>query len=368
MKEDGHISTPEALSTFKLALSLRSSAPRVEAHYHFYENSIESNPQNDKASDCENWVLFEGRKYCSPDFKKSLEFSSTTESSTLELPFDRATGDGPLAILYADIESPQFAAFHQVLAKDANEGKKTYRYRYRPNEARRQETSPVLPVSGYGVELALKRTDYIVIDDREAAQDSKQQPLSQNVELDEEDEVADLKPLSQTELALLGAKAASYILENDNPLDALVKLSQDFPKFSSSIAAYEVSKSFEDERSETFGAEVRDGVNALWVNGLQLIERQIQPHGLVDILRRERKLIDGVRSLGFTGKEAVSLLGHQQVSDVKADSSQLPDRYDWTDRSEDGKVILWLNDLEKDELYEDYPKSLMGVSEFLRLD
>lgn len=230
----------------------------------------------------------------------------------------------------------------------------TYRLRYRRGDGEQS----ALSVSGYGVELALKRTDYIVIDDREAAQDQK--PIASSVDLDEEEEVADLKPLSTSEVAFLGVKAASFILQNENPLEALVKLTQDFPKFSTSIAAHEVSEDFAAEFEENRSLKVPPGINWLWMNGVQLIERQVEPFTLVDMVRRERKLINGVRNLGFNGKQAVSLLGHKKIATAKSEAGST--RYDWTDRSEDGRVILWLNDLENDAIYEDYPKTLSAVS------
>ena len=284
----------------------------------------------------------------------ALLIDSSTPKS---LPFDRVLGHGKEAILYADIRSPGFPILHQTLAASARKWQLSYKLRYRHND---DESRPALPVSGYGVELALKRTDYIVIDDREDEVDNGQKPLTNVVELDETEELADLKPLSQSELISLGVKAASFVMHSESPLDALVKLTQDFPKFSASIAAHEVSEAFVKEREENIGQRVPGGINYLWINGMQLTERQIQPHGLVDILRRERNLIDAVRSLGFNAKEVVSLLGHESVSSAKAEDA--PTRYDWTDKLEDGKAILWLNDLENDERYEEYSKSLMAVS------
>lgn len=226
--------------------------------------------------------------------------------------------------------------------------------RYRRSDIHRE----ALPVSGYGVELALKRTDYIVIDDRDASQDT-QKPLASGVDLDEDEEVADLKPLSTSELASLGIKAASFILQNDNPFETLVKLTQDFPKFSASIATHEVSSDFEAEFEQNRAQQVPPGINWLWMNGAQLIERQIEPFALVDMVRRERKLINGVRDLGFNGKQAVSLLGHRKIAVAKSDSGSA--RYDWTDNLEDGRVIIWLNDLENGPLYAEYPRTLTSV-------
>lgn len=210
--------------------------------------------------------------------------------------------------------------------------------------------------------MALKRTDYIVIDDREAeAADNAQKPLSKkDVTLEAEEEISDIRPLSTSELSDLGLKAASFIAESDKPFETFVKLIQDFPRYSSSLSQHNASDAFIQEYEEG-RPEVPGGINFLWMNGVQLIERQIEPYALVEMLRRERKLIQGVRDLGLTGKQAVSLLGHAKVAQAKSDDSDAS-RYDWTDRTEDGKVLIWLNDLENDERYEEYPKTLASVS------
>lgn len=63
LKAGGHIPNPEALSTFNLALSLRSAAPRIEAHYQYYATAVEPLVAE---SNCQNWVLLEGKQYCTP--------------------------------------------------------------------------------------------------------------------------------------------------------------------------------------------------------------------------------------------------------------------------------------------------------------
>ena len=278
------------------------------------------------------------------------------------LPFDRVLGLGKDAILYADPASTSFGPFHDALSKAARQGDLSYRLRYRrSNDASR---SP-LPVSGYGVKLDLKRTDYIVIDDREGGQKTGQKPVAADVDLDATEDVADLKPLSSSELASLGLKAASFILKSENPLDALVKSTQDFPKFSASIASHEVTQDFVEEQEKNVAAGVPSGINFLWMNGVQLIERQVEPFALIEMIRRERKLIDGVRELGFSGQQAVSLLGHSEIASSKADDE--PPRFDWTDRLENGKAVMWLNDLEKDARYQKFPSDLTAVCKRLIL-
>jgi UDP-glucose:glycoprotein glucosyltransferase len=231
----------------------------------------------------------------------------------------------------------------------------TYRLRYRRN----LDIEPrALPVSGYGVELALKRTDYIVIDDREAGVTAK--TANRDSKLTDAAEESDLKPLSSSEVASLGPKVASFILQSETPFEALVKVLQDFPKFSASVAIHNASADFIAEAEENRGHTVPPGISHLWINGMQLIERQIQPFTLIDLVRRERNLLDGVRNLGLDGKEAITLLGHQAVSASKTAEDSL--RFDWTDEQEESKAILWLNDLEGDDMYSDFADNVQAVS------
>ena len=365
----------EELSTFKLALSLRSAAPRVEAHFQFYSTAVEGSASGDQTA-CGQWILYEGGQYCSPSLDERHGTVTNHETQERELPFDLKQGRGPDAVLYADITSPEFGPFHQLLAAKAQAGEVTYRLRHVRSaaDAAKGDGLERLPVNGYGVELALKRTDYIVIDDREAdaaaeakadtaskkAKKSKKQAAAAaaavEVVLDAEEDVSDLKALAKSELAELGMSTADYILRSEDPFATLLKVSQDFPKYSSSIAAHNASEAFVAEHRGNRAVLVPAGTNVIWMNGVQLTDRQIQPLALVDTVRRERAMINGVRELGLTGKEAVDVLGHKAVAASKAEAA--PPRFDWRDALEDGRVIIWLNNLEKDARYSDFPTSL----------
>ncbi|QPC73004.1 hypothetical protein HYE68_003756 [Fusarium pseudograminearum] len=355
LQEDRHIIARDALSTFKLSLSLRAAAPRIEAHYQYYSTAVDPESQIDGAGKCQSWALIDNQKYCSPELDAAVEGKVVSKQAKV-LPFDRVLGLGKDAILYADPTHASFGPFHDALSKAARQGDVSYRLRYRRNPG---VSNTPLPVSGYGVKLDLKRTDYIVIDDREASQETQKPHIVADVDLDTDEEVADLKPLSSSELASLGLKTASFILKSDSPLDALLKSTQDFPKFSASIASHEVTQGFAEEQEKNVAAGVPSGINFLWMNGVQLIERQIEPFTLIEMIRRERKLIDGVRELGFNGQQAVSLLGHSEIASSKADDE--PPRFDWTDRLEDGKAVMWLNDLEKDARYQKFPSDLTAL-------
>lgn len=260
-----------------------------------------------------------------------------------------------MSILYADLTSPTFGVFHKTLIKTAREHKTSYRVRYRRPLSPHPASS--LVVSGYGVELALKRTDYIVIDDRE--KDGKSD-LVEKISLEDKDVGADLKPLSKSELLRLGLKSSSFVMQSENPLDALLRLSEDFPKYSGAMAAYNVSSDFRAEHNHNREVMLLPGNNVMWMNGLQLADRQIDAFTLLDLMRKERKLISQVQAVGITAAEAVKLLSHEKIAKPAGDGG--PVRYHWSDESEGGNVILWLNDIEKDAAYENWPVALNAVS------
>lgn len=254
-----------------------------------------------------------------------------------------------------------FKEFHQTLSALVKEGQISYRVRYRPP----QHWSPrPLYVSGYGVELALKRTDYIVIDDRDAGQKEPSNGEANKVSDIEGDSPDDLRPLSSSEVSRLGVNTVSYVMDSDNPLDTLVKVSQDFPKYSAKIAAHNATtKLLQDIRSSRLGM-LPSGVNVMWINGVQMDARKIDAYSLLDHLRRERRLIEKFRDLGISAQEAVDLLSHKLLGESLEQDA--PQRYNYRDEIEGGGVLIWLNDLEKDAKYDSWPGELGAVSESIR--
>ncbi|KAH5085410.1 hypothetical protein HBH95_026520 [Parastagonospora nodorum] len=356
LHNDGHITEPEALASFEFALSVRSAAPRIEAHYQFYNTSVEPSLLAEQTNACDIWISFGGKQYCSPQFTEP--FGDIKSERTYELPFDRTLGNSSAlpAILYADITAPQFKSWHDMLSKTAKEGKTSYRIRHKPSN--KASKSPLV-VNGYGVELQLKRTDYIVIDDRQKdeSQPSGQKPLVTG--LDEDQEVADLKPLSKDEVSDLGVKAASFVMKSDQPMDTLLKLVQDFPKYSSIIAGQNVSESFLEEHTKNREFLLPTGFNMIWINGVQIPARDVNPYSLLSHLRRERTLINGIRSQGLSAPDVVALLSHEAIAATQTQDE--PQRYDFRDEIEGGNVIMYLNDIEKDDRYESWPTDLRAL-------
>jgi UDP-glucose:glycoprotein glucosyltransferase len=251
-----------------------------------------------------------------------------------------------------------FRDFHETLSDMAKQGQISYRVRYRPPQ---HWISRPLFVSGYGVELALKRTDYIVIDDRAAEQLEEKGAKGSPTDPDEikEDAPEDLQPLSSSEVTRLGLNSVSYVMDSADPLDTLIRMSQNFPKYSSIVAAHnatgEVAQEIRHNRLKTLPG----GYNVMWINGIQMDKQQIDAFSLLEHLRRERKLIEKFRCLGLSANDAVKLLSHSLLTEAQAGGEE--QRYDYRDNLEGGQVIIWLNNLEKDDRYETWPGDLDSV-------
>ncbi|KAL8945096.1 MAG: hypothetical protein Q9211_000369 [Gyalolechia sp. 1 TL-2023] len=357
VQDDGHVTSPEALSSLQFALSIHSAAPRIEAHYQYYDTSVEPSLMVAQDAACPVWIHFEGKQYCSPTLDRAQQDVENLKGLEI-LPFDRVLGEvsgqpGPPSILYADITSPLFGQFHQTVSTTARNGQTSYRVRYRPAASTARQP---LVMNGYGVELALKRTDYIVIDDRggDENEETSEIPSPEPEEIVlETEELADLKPLSSSELAGLGLKTASFVMSSDEPLDTLIKVSQDFPKHSSAIARRNVSAELLAEHRNNREIVVPAGYNVIWMNGMQVEARQMDAFALLERMRRERSLIGSLRDIGFSGLEAVQLLSHPSIAESKVGGED--QRYDYRDILEGEKIIVWLNDIEKDRRYQEWP-------------
>lgn len=304
---------------------------------------------------CPVWVYLDGQQYCSPALDRAQQPISLPDADD-ELPFDRVLGansEGPSSILYADITHPLFGQFHNIVSQTARDGRSTYRLRYRrPNIA---GNGPFY-VSGYGVELVLKRTDYIVIDDRDAQQNDAADAAQISLEQVQEDDVTDLKPLTSSEVASLGINAASFIASSSDPFESLFQISSDFPRYSSVLASANATKEFRAEHRANRERFLPSGYNVFWINGVQVEPRQINAYSLLDHLRRERRIIGDLQKIGLTATEAISLISSEVIAEAQANDS--PQRFDWRDDTEADQVLMWLNDLEQDKRYAAWPSSL----------
>lgn len=153
------------------------------------------------------------------------------------------------------------------------------------------------------------------------------------------------------------------IANSSNQLEALTELSQNFPRYASELAHRVVlNVSLVEEVQENY-QKAQAGVNMMWLNGVTVDEKDINPYGLLGLLRKERHVMRSLASLGLSPDRSVDLLTHRAIYTSQQDSAGTLDGiFDASDRPEGGDVIVWWNDLTKDSRYARWNPSLTGVS------
>ncbi|RCI03876.1 hypothetical protein CU098_007561 [Rhizopus stolonifer] len=334
---------------FKAALAIHEAAPRIESYHQYYRESV--TPTLSQYDDqCGTWIQIGKQQFCSIESFKEYKGSYLPIEV---LAFDHVVRPKnelkkvPVLVLYTDRFSAEFSDFYRHLT-----------------------TSP-LYLSAYGVELALKKTDYLVIDDRSseaASKDSIKEKLSKmgrkiGQSLFHTNQKAKIDPLTPAEIQKLGLKAAQYVAKSTNPLETLTQLSQDFPKYAKSVSEVELDVAFEKEVIENQHSLLRAGLNAIWLNGKGLEYSQINPFYLIRALRSERKLIKSFERLGLTPKQAIQVISNPALTAAdRASSEGNSEIYDVRDTPEN-PFIVWWNDIEKDKKYSGWTDDM---EEYLR--
>lgn len=84
---------------------------------------------------------------------------------------------------------------------------------------------------------------------------------------------------------------------------------------------------------------------------ISLTNFYVRTHRLLRLLRKERALILSLTSLGLSPGEAVDLLTHPAIGDAQSTKGVTDGLFDASDRLEEGKAIVYWNDIEKDKRY-----------------
>ncbi|XP_047456701.1 UDP-glucose:glycoprotein glucosyltransferase 2 isoform X2 [Mugil cephalus] len=379
IKKAGQFLTDLQVNLLKFALALRSYSPAVHA-----SQQIASDEPPPEA--CPAFVSIHGQQSCSTkDIKKLLKAAAGRPKPYLYKNDHTYPGVNktsvPVVILYAEIGTKKFTSFHKVLSEKAREGTLLYVLRHFVADVKPRK----MLLSGYGVELAIKSTEYKAMDDTKV-KDSK---AAVNAEDDDNDEVqgfffgtlkkshpelqeqlAELRkhlldsnnnmaPLKVWEMQDLSFQAAARIMSvpKFDSLKLMRDLSQDFPSKARSLTRVavkqEMRKEIEENQkhlSETIGVQPGDG--ELFINGLHIDLDIHNPFSILDILREEARVLEGLHNLGIKGEDQGKLL-RLPVNAVD-DSYALDIRH---------PAIMWMNDVENDPMYRGWPT---GIQELLR--
>ncbi|CAN6621430.1 hypothetical protein TRVA0_008S02234 [Trichomonascus vanleenenianus] len=336
-------------------LALHEPSALIQAYYQYYETNIEPK----LSEECENVLYYGGEYICDVDSVFALK--TVTGDDIVEiLPTDRLFGSNvyaPVAILYADLASETFATFHSHLVASAMSGKIQYIVRYKPSE----EISEKERLSGYSVELALKRTDYLVIDDRnKEARETPEEEDMENIEGQgaakpiKNLQVKQDAPISTKDLSSLGYKAAGYIINNEgDKFEALANVSLDFPKYSYAISQLPPDGLvFQDVKANSLAGIFRPGYNSLLINGAPIMPLEGDIYKVSEAVERERALAEGLaREFGISKSKSHELIANNYVGEASGIDHAI--RYDYRNLG-----LIWLNDVDRDPQFKGFPNDV----------
>ncbi|ODV78429.1 glycosyltransferase family 24 protein [Suhomyces tanzawaensis NRRL Y-17324] len=375
--------------------------PRVQAHHDFYKSivqpefgerivkecSVDSFGNKVKRGPNQPWVLYNNKLYCSSDDLYALQTDKATKFKPR--PFDRVIGDNykaPLLILYGDINAPSFADMFSNLYESAKTGKIRFIWRYTPSTNSKKSVDTL---SGFGVDVSLKRNDYVVIDDRDIKNKKGTQkgkpskPLNINKDLWKILQTSELKPVSKQNFNELSSKLTSLVLlkqyNNITEYDLLNLILSEFPKLASYIGEatnLRHLKDIEDQFVRNRNAGLSDDSYGLYINGAPLHSLELDSLNLMEKIEDELSIIHDLKSLGLTPRQAKFLIKKfALLSAVK--QTQFRNGNTVMGHNENRfrvyenvftaggfkrkRGVVFLNDIEKDNTYEEYSKDRKEV-------
>lgn len=159
---------------------MHTTSPRIQAHFQIAKDVISH-------GDCKTktFVTIGNRVACSiGELKKGLERNDAGDSEEEIYSFDHiypgSENNSVTTVLYSEIGTEDFNKFHEVLKKEATNG----RVKYVSRHFIKNLSTEKVRLSGYGVELHLKSTEYKSQDDSPRMDDVTEEPIDVDMEVD----------------------------------------------------------------------------------------------------------------------------------------------------------------------------------------
>ncbi|CAH2068789.1 unnamed protein product, partial [Iphiclides podalirius] len=384
---------PEQLRMAKLALSMHLTSPTVRM---FDEIAIQNGA---KAVPCDTYVDIASRKICDTDALRDIlkvynQYDPAEyglETYLLDHSYLSSDNKSLTAILYGELGSTDFTNKHKILASYADMGAINYIVRWNVKPHGR----PKLRLSGYGVELQLKSTEYKSQDDTTPKESDAGDTVDPSVEEDENDpqnqidgfnfgrlknlfpalrtplerfrrhlseSSEELAPLKVWQMQALSMQAAAAVMDahdagGDEALRVLTSIAQNFPMQTKSLIHVNVPRSFRDEvlyNQDVWSSSLglRPAEPLLLVSGAQYDAEEVDVMALLAALREDVGPMNTLHALGLPKKLINKLM-----------SMELGEAYTWEEYGLDIRdtSITWLNDLENDDQYRRWPSSYMEL-------
>ncbi|XP_032133392.1 UDP-glucose:glycoprotein glucosyltransferase 2 isoform X2 [Sapajus apella] len=372
LKKAGQFLDNLHINLLKFAFSIRAYSPAIQ----MFQQIAADEPPPDG---CNAFVVIHKKHTCKiNEIKKLLKKAASRTRPYLfkgDHKFPTNKENLPVVILYAEMGTRAFSAFHKVLSEKAQNGEILYVLRHYIQKP----SSRKMYLSGYGVELAIKSTEYKALDDTQVktvtnttVEDETEANEVQGFLFGKLKEIySDLRdnltafqkyliesnkqmtPLKVWELQDLSFQAASQIMSTPvyDAIKLMKDISQNFPIKARSLTRIAVNQHMREEIQENQKDlrdrfEIQPGDAHLFINGLRVDMDVYDPFSILDMLKLEGKMMNGLRNLGINGEDMSKFLKlkshtweHTYVLDIRHSS------------------IMWINDLENDDLYITWPTS-----------
>ncbi|KAK6764186.1 hypothetical protein RB195_024490 [Necator americanus] len=348
------ILTESSFDMLKLSLSIRMFSPAVQV---FHQMGAEYTVV------CTAFFDVHGITGCSVEELENAVNSEQKRDVPELLPIDHIYGKETVpktvAIVYADVGSPEWLQLHIKASELVSARKIQYVLRHYIKET----DAHTLSLSGYGVELAIKNTEYKVVDDSFAKNDSDETDLHGfNFRLlralypdDSESfdgfrmhlkDIEELTPLKQWQVQDLSFQASQRIIREGphSALETLKELSQNFPTYASRELRDEIERNQKDHLS---GAGLDPGESMLFLNGINLDIDSLDMFQLVDVIKQEERVACGFFNMGFKREYLSILVGMDFPDDKTKYAIDYRDAYP-----------MFLNNLDTDRRYQHWRNSV----------
>ncbi|XP_037863749.2 UDP-glucose:glycoprotein glucosyltransferase 2 isoform X2 [Chlorocebus sabaeus] len=372
LKKAGQFLDNLHINLLKFAFSIRAYSPAIQ----MFQQIAADEPPPDG---CNAFVVIHKKHTCKiNEIKKLLKKAASRTRPYLfkgDHKFPTNKENLPVVILYAELGTRTFSAFHKVLSAKAQNEEILYVLRHYIQKP----SSRKMYLSGYGVELAIKSTEYKALDDTQVksvtnttVEDETEANEVQGFLFGKLKEIySDLRdnltafqkyliesnkqmtPLKVWELQDLSFQAASQIMSTPvyDAIKLMKDISQNFPIKARSLTRIAVNQHMREEIQEN-QKDLRDrfkiqpGDARLFINGLHVDMDVYDLFSILDMLKLEGKIMNGLRNLGINGEDMSKFLKlnshiweYTYVLDIRHSS------------------IMWINDLENDDLYITWPTS-----------
>ncbi|KAJ1350986.1 hypothetical protein KIN20_006919 [Parelaphostrongylus tenuis] len=329
LNQASKIISEASVDLLRLSLSLRVFSPVVQLFQKI---------GTDHEVPCDAFFDVHGITGCQPSQLENAVMTARERDAPELLSVDHVFEFGKeadvIVIVYGEIGSTPWLQLHEKAVELATAGKSKYVLRHYS-----MATSPTkkISLSGYGVELAIKNTEYKAVDDTNEKKEERDEEnlhgfnfkLLKELHPDSKDsldafrmhlkEIQELAPLKQWQVQDLSFQASQLIINSDNAIETLKQLSQDFPRHARSISRQSVDhntrKEIEVNQKEYLvNAGMEPGESALFLNGISLDIDSLDTFQLVDLIKQEERVSTGFFNMGFK-REYLSILVNMELSE-----------------------------------------------------